>query len=599
MRHRAKTFAGLVRTIAIWIGVAGSLSGCGPSAPEPADIVLSGGVVYTVDDARPWAEAVAVRGNGIVAVLDSREDAQAYIGADTRVIDLDGRMLLPGFIDGHVHFNRAGALLRDINLLQVASRKGLRAEVRRVAARLAPGEWITGGHWGAYEQWAEGDTGQGGDAAAGRWKPDRAMIDDLTPDTPLFVHSFEREPALYLANTAALVAAGLLEAPVDGMELGEDGTPTGLILKGSPAVESLEAAVEPKSEERLLAENRAALAELARSGVVEVHDITDDAQMRRYAALEEAGALTARVWMRADLARAEEFAETGIAMNTHPLTGERSRFLRWGGYKGYVDGIMGNHSALFFEPYADQPGNTGRYRRHTSAGPPPYETGNMDKIYGYLRTAAKDGFVANVHAIGTKGVALLLDTFERLRDEADIDLAGFRMIHAQVVRDEDFPRFGALGLIAEVNPFHLSDDMRWMEERIGERAENAYAFRSLMEGGATLVFGSDWPGTNAAYYHVHPKYLIHASVNRTTVNHTPEGGWYPEEKIALEAAIRAYTLDAARATFDGDMKGSIEAGKLADLVVLDRNLFEIDPQDILEVEVDLTMVDGRIVFERE
>jgi len=591
------TAKALLVPMSLLLGLA--LAACEPPPPEPADIVFAGGAVYTVDDARPWAEAVAVRGNEIVAVLDSAQEAQAYTGPDTRVVDLGGRMLLPGFIDGHVHFNRAGALLRDINLLRVASREGLREEVRRVVAHLAPGEWITGGHWGAYEQWAEGDTGRDGATAAGRWHPDRSMVDDLTPDTPLFVRSFEREPELYLANTAALEAAELLEDPLEGMELGEDGAPTGLIFRGSPAIAQLAAAVKPKSGERLLAENRAALAELARSGVVEVHDITDDAQMERYAALEEAGELTARVWMRADLARAAEFAQDGIEMNTHPVTGERSRYLRWGGYKGYVDGIMGNHSALFFKPYDDQPENFGRYRRHTSDGPPPFKSGNMDKIYGYLKTAAEDGFVANVHAIGTRGVALLLDTFERLRDEAGADLTGFRMIHAQVVRDRDFPRFGELGLIAEVNPFHLSDDMRWMEERIGERAENAYAFRSLIEGGATLVFGSDWPGTNAAYYHVHPKYLIHAAVNRTTVNHTPEGGWYPDEKIALKDAIRAYTIDAARATFDGDAKGSIEAGKLADLAVLDRNLFEIDPREILETQVDLTMVDGRIVYERE
>jgi len=581
------------------VALAAALAACEPAGPEPADLVLTGGDVYTVNPGQPWAEAVAVRGNKIAAVFTDAEAAEPYIGQDTRVIELDGRMLLPGFIDGHVHFERAGALLRDINLLQIASRDGLREEVARVADILAPGEWITGGHWGAYEEWGEGSAGadNSGEADA-RWTPDRGMVDDLTPDNPIFVQSFESEPELYLANTAALEAAGLLEEPVDGMEMDGDGSPTGLIYKGSPAIERLQAAVKPKSRERRMAENRAALAELRKSGVVEVHDVTDDAQMRRFLALEEAGDLTARVWMRADLSRAAEFARESVEMNTHPETGKRNRYLRWGAYKGYVDGIMGNHSALFFEPYEDQPENSGRYRRHTSDDPPPFETGNMDKIYGYLETAAEDGFVANVHAIGTKGVALLLDTFERLREEAGVNLRGYRMIHAQVVRDQDFNRFGELGLIAEINPFHLSDDMRWMEERIGDRAENAYAFKSLLDSGARLVFGSDWPGTNAAYYHVHPKYLIHAAVNRTTVEHTPEGGWYPDEKISLEQAIRAYTLEGARATFDGAEKGSIEAGKLADLVILDRNLFEIAKKDILDVEVDLTMVDGEIVYER-
>jgi len=576
------------------------VAGCEPPGPEAADIVFTGGDVYTVNPGQPWAEAVAVRGNQIAAVFGDSQAAEPYIGADTRVIDLDGRMLLPGFIDGHVHFDRAGAILRDINLLQVSSREGLRKEVRRVVGHLAPGEWITGGHWGAYEEWDAASTGAETGAGAARWTPDRGMVDDLTGDHPLFVQSFEREPELYLANTLALEKAGLLAEPVEGMELNTDGEPTGLIRKGSPAIERLQTAVKPKSHERRMAENRAALKELRRSGVVEIHDVTSEAQMERFVALEEAGDLTARVWMRPDLSRAGEFAREGIAMNTHPETGERDRYLRWGAFKGYVDGIMGNHSALFFEPYDDQPGNTGQYRRHTSDEPePPFTTGNMDKIYGYLETAAEAGFVANVHAIGTKGVALLLDTFERLREEGGVDLHNYRVIHAQVVRDQDFKRFGELGLVAEVNPFHLSDDMRWMEERIGARAENAYAFKSLKEAGATLVFGSDWPGTNAAYYHVHPKYLIHAAVNRTTVERTPEGGWYPEEKLALETAIRAYTLEGARATFDGAEKGSIEAGKLADLTVLDKNLFEIDKKDILDVEVDLTMVDGEIVYARE
>lgn len=573
-----------------------SLTACA-TPPDPADVVFRGGAVYTVEPDMPWAEAVAVRGNEIVAVLEDAAGAERFIGPRTRVIELDGRMLLPGFIDGHTHFNRAGALLRDINLLKVVDDAGLEAEVARVADLLDPGEWITGGYWGAYEQWAEG-TSAAGAAAVTRWHPNRAMVDDLTPENPLLVWSFERDPELYLANTAALTAADLLEEPVDGMEVDAEGRPTGLLFKGSPAVERLRAAVAPKSPQRLLDESRAALAVLARSGIVEIHDITPDDQMRRFVELERAGELTVRVWMRADLARAAEFAERGIRMNTHPVTGERDRFLRWGAYKGYIDGIMGNHSALFFEPYDDMPGHSGYYRPHSSDDPPPHVTGNMEKLYGYLETAAANGFVANVHAIDTKGVALMLDAYERLKREEGIDLTGYRVIHAQVIRAQDFPRFRTLGVIAEVNPFHLSDDMRWMEERIGhERSKGAYAFHSLLDNGATLVFASDWPGTNAAEYHVHPKYLLHAAVNRTTVTGEPQGGWFPEQKIDLEEAIRAYTIEGARATFDGDVRGSIRVGKRADLVVLDRNLFTVPPETLLETEVELTMIDGRIVFE--
>jgi len=225
--------------------------------------------------------------------------------------------------------------------------------------------------------------------------------------------------------------------------------------------------------------------------------------------------------------------------------------------------------------------------------------GSRPAVVAELIKAGLDaGFVPNVHAIGTKGVALMLDMYERLKNEG-VDLTGFRVIHNQVVRPQDFPRFRELGVIAEVNPYHLSDDMRWMEERIGhERSKGAYAFASMLEYGTTLSFGSDWPGTSAAEYHMHPKYLIHAAVNRTTLNHTPEGGWFPEQKISVHEALKAYTINNALAAFEDDIRGSIQAGKLADITVCDRNLLEIDPREILDMNVEMTIVDGKIVFQR-
>jgi predicted amidohydrolase YtcJ len=223
----------------------------------------------------------------------------------------------------------------------------------------------------------------------------------------------------------------------------------------------------------------------------------------------------------------------------------------------------------------------------------------MEKMFGFLKTAHAAGFPANVHAIGDKGTALMLDTFERLQREVGADLGRYRVIHCQVVRPRDFPRFRALGVFAEVNPWHLADDMRWMEERIGkERCRGAYAFRSLLDHGATLVFGSDWPGTNAAYYQVHPKYLLHAAVTRQTVNYEPPAGWYPEQKITMAEALRAYTTNGARAAFEAETRGSLKAGKLADITVLDRDLTRIPARDILKTEVLMTIVDGRIVYEK-
>jgi len=223
----------------------------------------------------------------------------------------------------------------------------------------------------------------------------------------------------------------------------------------------------------------------------------------------------------------------------------------------------------------------------------------MEKMYGLIKTGLAYGFVPNVHAIGDRGVAEMLDLYERLKKEG-VDLTGFRVIHAQVIRPRDFPRFKALGVIAEVNPYHVSDDMRWMEERIGpRRSKGTYAFRTLIENGTTLSFGSDWPGTSAALYHMHPRYLIYAAVTRQTLAGTPEGGWFPEERITVEQALRACTINNAAAAFEGDLRGTLTKGKLADITVFDRNMMRIAPADILKAEVTHTIVGGKIVFAKD
>lgn len=572
------------------------LSACQSPAVQPADLILLNGEVYTMEESQPWASAIVITGDKITAVIENDDAAEAYKGDITRVVDLKGKFVVPGFIDGHVHFNSAGRLINDANLLKVSDDEGLRTEMDRVVAILEDGEWITGGLWGAYEQWNAG-ADQAVGTQSGAWKPNRLVIDDITSANPTLLHNYNRSQ--YLANTPALEAAGLENTVLEGMEAYADGRPSGLILAGSEALDKLQAVVKPKSEKRLLDENRAALKVLRESGVVEVHDITSPDQMERYVTLQDKGELTARIWMRPDLARAQEMKDNGFTMGMHPKTKAPDPLLRYGAFKGYIDGIMGNHTALFYEPYDDQPENYGRYRHHTSDDAD-YKTPNMEKMYGYLKTAYDAGFVANVHAIGTKGTNLMLETYERLMADLGQDLRGYRVIHAQVIRPQDFPRFEKLNVIAEVNPYHLSDDMRWMEERIGhERCKGAYAFKSLLDNGATLSFASDWPGTMAAEYHVHPKYLIHAAVNRTTVNGTPEGGWFPEQKISVHEALKAYTINNAYAAFNEDTRGSIKAGKLADIAVSDLNLLEIDPKEILNMNVDMTILDGEIIYERE
>ena len=572
------------------------LGGCRRSVP-PADLVLLSGAIYTVNPASPHARYIAVKGNTIIAVGEKDKEARKHIGPATRVIDLDGKFVLPGIIDAHVHFDRAGALINDANLMTVSDEAGLRREVGRVAEQLDDDEWITEGLWGAYEQWDLGDAGQGGRWEKAAWRPNRTMIDDLTQAHPCFLCRYDLKE--WLANTAALKAAGLEGKKMEGLELGPDGKPTGIVLRPSPAFSVLSQAVRPKSRQRLLDENRAALKALREAGIVEVHDIEDPDQTDRFIELQERGELTCRVWLRPDLSRGAELSGQGFAMGLHPKSKQRDSWLRYGALKGYIDGIMGTHGALFYEPYSDEPQNFGHWRHHTSDDPG-LKAGNMNKMYGLIKAGLEAGFVPNVHAIGDRGVAEMLDLYEKLKSELGTDLRGFRVIHAQVIRPQDFPRFRALNVIAEVNPYHISDDMRWMEERIGrERCRGAYAFRSLLDNGATLSFGSDWPGTNAAYYHMHPKYLIYAAIARKTLKGTPPDGWFPEQRISVEEAIRAYTINNAMACFEEGLRGSLEAGKLADITVFDRDLTAIPADELLQAEVLLTIVDGRVVFERE
>ncbi|MDI6846319.1 MAG: amidohydrolase, partial [Candidatus Saccharicenans sp.] len=474
-------------------------------------------------------------------------------------------------------------MINDANLMKVSDEHGLRREIGRVVQLLDKDEWITGGLWGAYEQWAEGDSGQTSSLAKKEpWRPHRRMIDDLTPENPVFICRFDYQE--WLANTAALRAAGLDRKILPGIEVDKQGQPTGIIFRNTPAFDALQKARKPKSEKRLLDENRAALKALREAGIVEIHDIATPAQIERFVKLQENGELTCRVWLRPDLSLAAQLREQGFTIGLHPKTRQKDGWLRYGALKGYIDGIMGTHGALFFEPYNDQPDNYGHWRPHTSDDPE-LKVGNMEKMYRLIKTGLEAGFVPNVHAIGDRGVAEMLDLYERLKNEG-VDLTGFRVIHAQVIRPQDFPRFRALNVIAEVNPYHISDDMRWMEERIGhERCKGAYAFKSLLDNGAILSFGSDWPGTSAAEYYMHPKYLIYAAVTRQTLTGQPEGGWFPEQRISVEECLKAYTINNACAAFEADIRGSLKKGKLADITVFDRNLLKIPPAEILKTEV--------------
>lgn len=582
----------------------------GPAVTDPADIILINGAVYTVDAAQPWAEAVAIDGERIVAVGDNA-DVEALAGPDTRTIDLDGAFVAPGFNDGHVHVASTGALLIGVNLLEVHEEGPFREAIRGATERLPAGSWITGGSWGAYEQWGAGSAGAPESAEVIQpFTPHRDMIDPFTADHPVLVSKFDR--SMHLANSAALELAGVDENTPDPeggrFERDATGRLTGVVT--GRAFNVVRAAQPAKSFELLMREFEQVQQEARQGGITTIQDLTSPQMLRVYQQTRDNGDLTVRISIRPTLFEVEHVAALGIS------EGFGDDWLRIVGYKAWVDGIMGSSSALFFQPYDHQPDNPGSLRdimfpeaeegwgmsmtindAYTDLPP-----GNLEQL---LDLAIDTGIPPHVHAIGDKGVRILLDIYERLlteHDMADSDHR-WRVIHAQVLHPDDFERFGELNLVAEVNPYHVSDDMRWMEERIGaERNLGAYAFRTLKDAGAVLVFGSDSPGTNAARYFLSPLYGLYAAVSRQTLTGEPAEGWYPDQRLTIEEAIEAYTKNPAWATFEEDRKGTLTAGKLADIAVFDTNLVEVgdaDPAALLEAQVLYTIVGGHIVYEAQ
>ena len=561
---------------------------------RPAHIVLLNAKVWTLEEGQPSAEAVAIRGQRIIKVGSNAEVRRLVAEGDTRIINLRGGLVLPGFIDNHTHFAAAGRLLLGLNLLEVNEPNAFRERVKEAAARLPASAWLVGGDWSAYAQWTLGSTGAPAAVQPTRTEflPTKDLIDAVTGDHPALISRFDHQ--LYLANSLALRAAGITRDTPDpeGGEILRDaaGEPNGL-LRGE-AYKLVEEVIPPPSREQRLAEARRALEEARRWGVTSIQDnVADFDQLDLFRDLQKSEELTTRVWARLSLSEWEQVQEYIRVYRIPPASGGwGDQYIRLGGLKAWVDGIMGNSTALFFEPYNHQPENYGALREVM------FPEGNL---YRLIKEADLAGFTVTVHAIGDRANRILLDTYERVFSENPERDRRFRVVHAQVVSPEDFPQFGKLGLIAEVQPYHCIDDMRWMEERIGpQRARGAYAFRSLINGSAILSFGSDWPGTNASYYPINPLLGIYAAVTRQTLKGQPAGGWFPEQRVSVEEAIRFYTLNNAYAAFEESIKGSIKEGKLADLVVLDRDILTRPPQELLQTQVLFTIFDGRIVYEK-
>jgi predicted amidohydrolase YtcJ len=517
--------------------------------------------VFTVDGARPWAEAVAICGERIDAV-GTTDEIRRVLPAGARIIDAGGRLVVPGFNDAHVHLNDGAKDLLSVNLRDAKSSEEMRARVAAFAARTPQGRWILGGFWD-HESWPD------------HALPTRALMDAAAPDHPVFLSRLDGHMAV--ANSKALALAGVTRAtpvPAGGAILKDaSGELTG-ILKDN-AMGLVDRVIPPPSWDETMAGAKAALAHAASLGVTTVQDLTSSAdQLRVYQALKAAGQLPVRLYATQSRPYGE-FVKMGVA------TGFGDDWLRIGGVKLFADGSMGSGTAAFFEPYSDDPSTTGLLMH------------SPDALKQLVFDADAAGFQLLVHAIGDRANAVVLDVFEALARERGPRDRRARIEHAQVVRDADKARFAKAGVIASIQPSHCTDDMRWAEKRIGkDRCAVAYDFKSFLDAGVRVAFGTDW-----FVEPLDPMIGLHAAVTRQFADGTPPGGWHPEERLTMAQAIELYTLGSAYAEFAEARKGSIVPGKLADMVVLSRDLFTIPPGEILGTKAVMTIVGGKVVHE--
>jgi predicted amidohydrolase YtcJ len=529
--------------------------------------LLGGARAWTGNPAQPEAAANAIRDGRIVAI-GSEAEVLAWRGPGTQVRDLGGRRVLPGFNDAHVHVFDGGQGLASVQLRDAGSPEVFRDRIGRYAATLPEGRWVLNGNWD-HERWSP--------AAL----PTRQWIDAVTPSHPVFVNRLDGHMAL--ANTLALRLAGITrdtpDPPGGSIVRDADGEPTG-VLKDA-AMNAVYAVIPAADDAGIAAALRAAMRYANENGVTSVQDMSASPEvLRAYRRLLADGELTVRVYGAQPLARWERLAAPGIG------AGFGNDMLRIGVLKGFADGSLGSTTALFFEPYLDAP---------DTSGLPSDELLDADAMLADMLGADAAGLQLAIHAIGDKANATILDMYAELARRNGPRDRRPRIEHAQHLRADDIARFRAQGVIASMQPYHAIDDGRWADKRIGaERAKGTYAFRSLLDAGAVLAFGSDW-----FVAPMEPLMGIYAAATRRTLDGAHPDGWVPGQKISVAEAVRAYTAGSAYAEGQEGVKGTLEPGKLADLVVLSDDIFAIDPAAIPDVRVDMTMLGGRVVFERD
>ncbi|MGE0814715.1 MAG: amidohydrolase [Vicinamibacterales bacterium] len=549
--------------------VAAAAAGCTPSAPPPPSpavtLAVVNAVVWTGDPAHPQAEAVAIAGDRIVAVGTSAEIRARAGGAE--VIDAQGQFVTPGFIDSHVHFIDGGRRLASVQLRDAATPEEFTRRIAAFARTVPAGTWITGGDWD-HQRW-------------GGALPERAWIDAVTPDHPVWVNRLDGHMAL--ANTAALRAVGLTGAVNDvaGGEVVRDrrGAPTGLLKDNAMAL--VESKMPPPDAAALDRALEAAMDYVGRQGVTSVHHMGTWDDLDVFERGHRAGTLTTRIYAAVPLDSWEKLDAAIRARTYGGSDGRGDTWLHIGNLKGFVDGSLGSHTAAMQEPFTDTPSDRGLF-----VTPP-------EQLYAWVSGADAAGLQVSVHAIGDRAIATQLDIFDRVMKEHGARDRRFRIEHAQHPAAPDIPRFAQLGIIASMQPYHAIDDGRWAETVIGPRIATTYAFRSMLDARVALAFGSDWFVAPPA-----PLEGIYAAVTRRTLDGRHPDGWVPAQKISVDEALAAYTRTAAYAEFAEEQKGALAPGRLADLVVIDRDLRRVAPPEIRDAVVTRTIVGGRTVYSR-
>jgi predicted amidohydrolase YtcJ len=480
---------------------------------------------------------------------------------------LPAALVVPGFNDAHVHFYTGGTHLSQVQLRDAKSEAEFRERIHQFAAKIPAGRWILGGDWD-HENWTPARL------------PTRQLIDEAARDHPVFVNRLDGH--MCLANSTALKLAGINRNTPDppGGTIVRDaaGEPSG-VLKDA-AMDAVYRVIPPDTPDQIDDAIRAAMRYATANGVTSVQDMSASPDvLRAYQRLLRHGELTVRISGQQPLATWKRLADAGIT------AGFGGPMLHIGGLKGFADGSLGSTTALFFDAYTEAP---------TTNGLPAEEMIPESKMLQHILDADRAGLQIAVHAIGDKANRTILGMFEEAAKRNGPRDHRFRIEHAQHLSLADIPRFASLGVIASMQPYHAIDDGRWADKRIGpERARTTYAFRSLLDAGATLAFGSDWYVAP-----MEPIMGIYAAVTRRTLDGKRPDGWVPEQKITAAEAIRAYTWGSAYASFEETIKGTIEAGKLADLAVLSADILTIPPAEIANAKVMLTICDGRITYQR-